>query len=67
MNPEDILEWPDGGWCFRDELEEYGSHRSDDYQVFPGGTAHWVDLMNEYQESQIPIDAFDLGGLEDDE
>lgn len=31
-SPDDILRWPDGHWCFRSDLADFG-HKSDDYEV----------------------------------
>ena len=33
----DVMRWPDGMWCFREDLHEYG-HMSDDYEVMPEGS-----------------------------
>jgi hypothetical protein len=43
---EDVLLWPDGTWCFRDELREYG-FMSDDYEVLHFGTVRWQKLVGE--------------------
>ena len=32
-DPEDVILWSDGYWCFRFELEEH-SHRSGNYKVY---------------------------------
>lgn len=32
INPDDILRWPDGTWCYRGNHGEYG-WMSDDYEV----------------------------------
>ena len=29
----EICLWPDGSWCYPDELEEFLSFKSDDYEV----------------------------------
>ena len=29
-----LLVWADGSYCWADELEEYGQHKSDDYLTF---------------------------------
>ena len=43
MSSEDILLWPDGFWCFR---EEFSPHflRSDDYRVIPHQSEEWSKL-----------------------
>lgn len=45
-NTDDILEWPDGTWCFRYELSEM-SHMSDDYTTIPVGSQRWEFLTDE--------------------
>ena len=40
---EDICLWPDGSWCYREELEEF-SHKSDDYEVVPFNTPRYWEL-----------------------
>lgn len=42
-DPEDIAVWPDGEWCFRDELGDYG-WKSDDYEIVAFGTPRWHDV-----------------------
>jgi hypothetical protein len=37
MNPDDILLWPDGFWCFRDELNPEFM-RTDEYRLIPAST-----------------------------
>lgn len=37
---EDVLQWPDGSWCFRYELY-YMSHVGDDYTVLPYGSVDY--------------------------
>lgn len=41
---DDILEWPDGTWCYRSELEEM-SHMSDDYTTIPAGSERWELIL----------------------
>ena len=43
---EDIILWPDGTWCYRHELTEYG-HMSDDYVVLEYGTTSWSNFLKE--------------------
>ena len=43
---EDIILWPDGTWCYRHELTEYG-YMSDDYIVIEYGTARWSSFLKE--------------------
>jgi len=41
MDPEDIMLWPCGTWCYREDLEGYLSFLSDDFEVVPFGTERW--------------------------
>lgn len=36
----DIHRWPDGTWCFHEDLAEF-EWMSDDYEVIPVGTPEW--------------------------
>ncbi len=45
ISSEDLVVWPDGTTCFYHELEEF-SHKSDDYQVVPQGTALYDELVS---------------------
>lgn len=45
-DPEDIILWPDGGWCYRHELPQF-SYRSDDYQVIYWGTPEHYDTSTQ--------------------
>jgi hypothetical protein len=40
MSSEDIIEWPCGTWCYRDELHEY-TYMSDDYMVHSYDSYNW--------------------------
>lgn len=42
---EDVFLWPDGSWCYREEVEEY-SHKSDDYKVLYFGTDEWYKVVS---------------------
>ena len=46
MNPDDILIWPDGFWCYREEFRE-DFLRGDNYRV----VAH---LSDEWQKIEAP-------------
>ena len=37
MDLEDIIVWPDGTWCYVEEIDDM-NHMSDDYQVIPFGS-----------------------------
>lgn len=39
----DVVRWPDGTWCYRDDLPEY-TWMSDDYEVIPHESPEW-DLI----------------------
>ena len=43
---EDVILWPDGTWCYRHELTEYG-YMSDDYAVLEYGTVKWSSFLKE--------------------
>jgi hypothetical protein len=53
MNPDDIILWEDGFWCFREELHPRMG-RSDDYRVVPQLTAEWLSLTNEQFRPPLP-------------
>lgn len=37
---EDLILWPDGTRCLREQLWEM-THMSDDYEIIPWGSARW--------------------------
>ena len=40
--PNDVILWPCGTWCYREELADF-THKSDDYEVLPANsTRAWV-------------------------
>lgn len=43
MNPQDMLLWPDGFWCFREEHCETFL-RADDYRIVLHLTDEWREL-----------------------
>jgi len=43
---DDILEWPDGTWCYRHELSDM-QWMSDDYTTIPVGSERWDDFNKE--------------------
>ena len=45
MNGDDICYWPDGTWCFADDLEDYLAMMSDDYRVLVEGTPKWLEII----------------------
>lgn len=50
ISNEDIIVWPDGTFCCRLELPEYG-YMGDDYIVYPVDSAEWHGLMTEQEKS----------------
>jgi hypothetical protein len=40
ISSDDLIVWPDGGWCFRDELLSFGL-RSDVYEVVSVNAPEW--------------------------
>lgn len=47
MDLEDIMLWPDGTWCYREDLEDYLSFLSDDFEVVPFGTPRWEQVTGD--------------------
>jgi hypothetical protein len=43
-NIEDICLWPDGYWCFWEEIESY-NWKSDDYEILEVGSRKWEDAL----------------------
>jgi len=41
---EEIILWPDGVWCWREDLEEMLTCKSDDFEVIKEHTSAWHDL-----------------------
>lgn len=41
---EDLIIWPCGTWCFREDLSCFG-HKSDDYEVIPFGCTRYVEFL----------------------
>lgn len=46
MDPDDIYLWPDGTWCFGNEVATFG-HKSDDYEVIKLGDDRYQTLIDE--------------------
>lgn len=44
QNSEDIMLWPDGEWCFREDENDM-QWKSDDYRIVPFDSVAWHDLM----------------------
>lgn len=42
-HPNDVIIWPCGTWCYREELHEF-THKSDDYEQIPGGSMRARDI-----------------------
>ena len=43
---DDIYVWPDGTWCYAEELDEYG-HMSDDYVIIYFDTADYYEFLDD--------------------
>ena len=41
INGDDICLWPNGDWCYGDDLEDHLRTRSDDFEVLPFGSEAW--------------------------
>ena len=51
--PDNVLIWPDGFWCFREELiPEFG--RDDKYRVILHNTAEWSRILSTPMFSRRP-------------
>lgn len=46
---DDVILWPCGAWCLREELPEY-THKSDDYEVIYYGTVKHAKFIAEEGE-----------------
>lgn len=46
INSEDMILWPNGDWCYRHELAEFGRNKSDDFETIPFATARWHTVMD---------------------
>lgn len=51
LSSQDIMLWPDGTWCFREELGDM-VHMSDDYEIFYVGTM----IYNDFYEKEFGVD-----------
>jgi len=45
MNPDDVLLWPDGFWCFQEELSP-AFLRDDTYRVIPSGSEEALKILS---------------------
>ena len=43
---DDVCLWPDGTWCYYDEIEEM-SHMSDDFEIVPVDSARYHEVVGE--------------------
>jgi hypothetical protein len=43
---EDVILWPCGTWCLREDLEDYLTFKSDDFEVIAFGTARWSEIID---------------------
>jgi hypothetical protein len=46
LDIEDIILWPDTSWCYRYELSEFSSGKSDDYSVIYVGTSAYNQFIS---------------------
>lgn len=58
-DPHDLIAWADGSWCYREELEEYGRDKSDDFAV-----VRWGDYVSG-EEDEAAIAAHRMPGAAD--
>ncbi len=52
MNPDDILLWPDGFWCFREELDPRFL-REDNYRVVPSGSDQEQEILSTHPTMRL--------------
>jgi hypothetical protein len=52
VNPDDILMWPCGTFCLREDLADF-SHKSDDYDVIPAYSHRWYQLQGEAEDNDV--------------
>ena len=58
-DPNDVILWPCGTWCYREELHEFG-HKSDDYEVIPAGSIRARDIaLDPHIDGVVPIPVTD--------
>ena len=54
-DPDDVILWPCGTWCYREELAEF-THKSDDYEQIPAGSLRARDIvMDPHIDGVVPI------------
>jgi hypothetical protein len=52
-NPIDILKWPDGFWCFQEELSS-GLLRDDSYRIVAFDSQEWLVIARQRPLSTYP-------------
>lgn len=59
-HPDDVFLWPEGTWCYRNELWEM-DHMSDDYLILRVDSSAWIrffeDIENDHREQEEILDA----------
>ena len=54
-DPNDVILWPCGTWCYREELHAF-THKSDDYEQIPAGSLRTRDIeMDPHLDGVVPI------------
>jgi len=44
---EDVMLWPCGTWCYREDLHEFLTFKSDDFEIIRFGTPRWNEIVGE--------------------
>lgn len=59
MTLEDVCLWPDGSWCFFEDIMEM-SHMSDDYEVISAGSDRWFIVT----EGNVDVEESSFNGID---
>ena len=51
-DPEDLVLWPDGTCCYREDVAQY-RWMSDDYQIIPVGDDRYLETHIEYMGADL--------------
>lgn len=54
-DPDDIVLWPDGCWCIREELPGY-EWKSDDYQVLFVDSPEYVKFLEDWDDGMAELE-----------
>jgi len=54
--PGDILLWPDGSWCYREEFHEALLH-GNTYQIVRRGSEEWIKINSRVAATSAPFNS----------